>query len=117
MNHDIHPLFDHLKKNQGIIGSLINEYNELIEDAMGLIYKYRKNYDESVMMINRHMASVLDEKQEEAQRMYPHFFERFKTDGVEHNMYIGESITREHSFNKIYLYNLRLWQLQAMCEM
>jgi hypothetical protein len=32
-------------------------------------------------------------------------------------MYIGESITREDSFNKVYLYNLRLWQLQAMCEM
>jgi len=60
---------------------------------------------------------MLDEKQLEAQKMYPHFFERFKTDGVEHNMYIGESITKEDSFNMIYLYNLRLWQLQVMCEM
>src|SRR5690606_21737870 len=40
-----------------------------------------------------------------------------KTDGVEHNMYIGESITKIDSFNMIYLYNLRLWQLQVMCEM
>ncbi|MGC1204206.1 MAG: GAF domain-containing protein, partial [Flavobacteriaceae bacterium] len=54
---------------------------------------------------------------EESQLMYPHYFERFKTDGVEHNMYIGESITKEDSFNPIYLYNLRLWQLQVMCEM
>ena len=49
--------------------------------------------------------------------MYPHYFERFKTDGVEHNMYIGESLTKEDSFSPIYLYNLRLWQLQIMCEM
>ncbi len=49
--------------------------------------------------------------------MYPHYFERFKTDGVEHNMYIGESITKADSFNPIYLYNLRLWQLQVMIEM
>ena len=49
--------------------------------------------------------------------MYPHYFERFKTDGVEHNMYIGESITKQDSFNEVYLYNLRLWQLQVMCEM
>jgi len=63
------------------------------------------------------MASLLDKKQIEAQKMYPHFFERFKTDGVEHNMYIGESITKENSFDLIYLYNLRLWQLQVMCEM
>ena len=63
------------------------------------------------------MASIIDRKQIEAQSMYPHFFERFKTDGVEHNMYIGESITKENSFNEIYLYNLRLWQMQVMCEM
>ncbi|MEP0265190.1 GAF domain-containing protein [Dokdonia sp.] len=117
LNYDIHPLFKHLKKKEGILESLITEYNDTLEDGMGLIYKHRKAYDESVMLINKKMASVLDKKQEEAQHMYPHFFERFKTDGVEHNMYIGESITRENSFNKIYLYNLRLWQLQAMCEM
>ena len=63
------------------------------------------------------MASLLDEKQISAQAMYPHYFERFKTDGVEHNMYIGESLTKEDSFSPIYLYNLRLWQLQIMCEM
>lgn len=63
------------------------------------------------------MAHILDKKQVDAQKMYPHYFERFKTDGVEHNMYIGEAITKEESFNPIYLYNLRLWQLQVMCEM
>jgi len=69
------------------------------------------------MLINKTMAGILDRKQEAAQEMYPHYYERFKTDGVEHNLYIGESITKDDSFNKIYLYNLRLWQLQAMCEM
>ncbi|MFC4633268.1 GAF domain-containing protein [Dokdonia ponticola] len=117
LSRDIHPLFKHLKAHDESIAPLIEVYDDLLEDGMGLVYKFRKSYDESVMLINKRMASVLDKKQEEAQRMYPHFFERFKTDGVEHNMYIGESITREDSFNKIYLYNLRLWQLQVMCEM
>jgi len=117
LNQDIHPLFKHLKDQEEKLASHIEKYNDLLEDDMGLLYKFRKSYDESVMLINKRLASVLDKKQDEAQRMYPHFFERFKTDGVEHNMYIGESITRENSFNKIYLYNLRLWQLQVMCEM
>ncbi len=117
LSRDIHPLFKHLKAQDELIAPLIEAYDDLLEEGMGLVYKFRKSYDESVMLINKRMASVLDKKQEEAQRMYPHFFERFKTDGVEHNMYIGESITRENSFNKIYLYNLRLWQLQVMCEM
>jgi hypothetical protein len=34
------------------------------------------------------MATVLDKEQTEAQKIFPHYFERFKTDGVEHNLYI-----------------------------
>ena len=117
-NKDVQPLFDHLLKASGTrIQDMIHSYRSQLDEGMGLIYKYRKDFDQSVLAINKKMASVLDKKQKKAQAMYPHFYERFKTDGVEHNMYIGESITREDSFNKVYLYNLRLWQLQAMCEM
>jgi len=114
---EISPLFKHLSKKSDILKSLIAEYYELVEDNTGLVYHHRKDYDESVMSINKRLASILDKKQVDAQAMYPHYFERFKTDGIEHNLYIGESITKLNSFNKIYLYNLRLWQLQVMCEM
>ncbi|MFT5751424.1 MAG: hypothetical protein ACI828_002205 [Flavobacteriales bacterium] len=116
-NKDMHPLFDHMEKKDDGLRQLVLDYRSRLEADLGFIYEHRKAYDESVMAINKRMAAVLDKKQKSAQKMYPHFFERFKTDGVEHNMYIGESITREDSFNKIYLYNLRLWQLQVMCEM
>lgn len=115
--HDMHPLFDHLEQKTEGLRNLIIDYRERLELDTRSIYEHRKAYDQSVMIINKRMAAVLDKKQRSAQKTYPHFFERFKTDGVEHNMYIGESITREDNFNKIYLYNLRLWQLQVMCEM
>lgn len=95
----------------------INGYFDSIDEKVNVLYNHRKEYDDTIAMINKEMASLLDKKQIEAQAMYPHYFERFKTDGVEHNMYIGESITKEDSFNPVYLYNLRLWQLQVMCEM
>ena len=63
------------------------------------------------------MAAILDSRQIQAQSYYPHYYERFKTDGVEHNIYIGHTIANETSFDPLYLYNLRLWQLQVMCEM
>lgn len=95
----------------------IDGYFDSIDEKVNVLYNHRKDYDNTIAKINKEMASLLDKKQVEAQQMYPHYFERFKTDGVEHNMYIGESITKEDSFNPIYLYNLRLWQLQVMCEM
>ncbi|EAQ37650.2 hypothetical protein MED134_14517 [Dokdonia sp. MED134] len=117
LKENIRPLFSHLLKRSDKLKSLITSYRSQIEDNLGLVYRHRKEYDESVMLLNKRMAAVLEKKQKTAQNMYPHFFELFKTDGVEHNMYLGEAITKDDSFNKIYLYNLRLWQLQVMCEM
>ncbi|WP_142785139.1 GAF domain-containing protein [Changchengzhania lutea] len=114
---EIKPLFKFLLEKNTIVKDDITDYFNKIDADLDLIYFYRKHYDDTIALINKNMSGVLDEKQVEVQAMYPHFFERFKTDGVEHNMYIGESITKEHSFNPIYLYNLRLWQLQVMCEM
>jgi hypothetical protein len=117
LQNEIIPLYKHLSEKNQKLKVLLEDYCTLIDEDRGFIYKHRKDYDDSVMLINKRMAAVIDSKQIEAQRMYPHYFERFKTDGVEHNLYIGESITKENSFNPIYLYNLRLWQLQVMCEM
>jgi hypothetical protein len=116
LKQDIEPILKHLYALDAL-KSEINAYFESIDDKVNVLYNHRKEYDDTIAKINREMASLLDKKQVDAQLMYPHYFERFKTDGVEHNMYIGESITKVDSFNPIYLYNLRLWQLQVMCEM
>lgn len=117
LKNDVKPVLELISKNHKDFKGEIVDYFNKIQDDLGVVYFYRKHYDDTVKLINRNMSTFLDERQIEAQNMYPHFFERFKTDGVEHNMYIGESITKEDSFNPIYLYNLRLWQLQIMCEM
>ena len=118
LEEDIFPLFSHLKTKGDTHKNLLGDYCTQECTKSGFTYNHRKDYDDTVMLINRHMANILDEKQLEAQLMFPHYYERFKTDGVEHNLYIGESITQvENGFNNIYLYNLRLWQLQVMCEM
>ncbi|WP_299338893.1 GAF domain-containing protein [uncultured Psychroserpens sp.] len=117
LKEEIEPIFKFQLKKNPELKEDIDDYFSKIDEDLNLIYYYRKNYDDTIMLINKNMASLLDQKQVEAQKMYPHYFERYKTDGVEHNMYIGEDITKEKSFNEVYLYNLRLWQLQVMCEM
>jgi hypothetical protein len=116
IKHDLNPVLNHLNTNENLKEDIKNYLNS-IDSKVETIYQNRKDYDETIAAINKNLASLLDEKQIGAQSMYPHYFERFKTDGVEHNMYIGESLTKEDSFSPIYLYNLRLWQLQIMCEM
>ena len=117
VKEEVDPVFKHLKKEDGEIAALIGSYEQKIDNSTESYYDHRRNYDESVMEANMQLAALLDKRQEEAQEMFPHYFERYKTDGVEHNMYIGSSIAKDRKFNELYLSNLRLWQLQVMCEM
>ncbi|NND25103.1 MAG: GAF domain-containing protein [Flavobacteriaceae bacterium] len=116
-SQELDPLLKLIQKNHPELNEEVEGYFSKVDSELGVIYFYRKNYDDTIKLINENMSSMLDNAQKNAQAMYPHFFERYKTDGVEHNMYIGEAITRESNFELIYLYNLRLWQIQIMCEM
>lgn len=73
-------------------------------------------YEASRRAINRAVSAVLDEEQTEAQQLYPHYFEHTTTDGVEHTLYIGASITPGQPFDTAYVQNLRLRQLLLACE-
>lgn len=117
VKEEITPVFLHLKKSDPQIAGQVRSYEEGIDMDTESYYDHRKNYDHSVMRINKKLAAVMDRKQAAAQDMFPHYFERYKTDGVEHNMYIGASISEKKEFNPLYLNNLRLWQLQVMCDM
>ncbi len=114
---EINPVLHHLKREDKDIKRLVEHYESQIDETTESYYDHRRNYDDSVMEVNMKLAAHLDKKQLEAQNMFPHYFERYKTDGIEHNMYIGSAIANDRNFDDLYLNNLRLWQLQVMVEM
>jgi hypothetical protein len=114
---EVHPVLKHFDSSNTEIHQRITNYFATLDTKMKMVYDSRKDFDDALSIINKQMAEVLDRKQAEAQSFFPHYYERFKTDGVEHNLYVGASISPKHTYNPLYLNNLRLWQLQAMCEM
>ena len=116
VNHEIKPVFDQLKNDKSL-AKLIDKYRSTLDPKTGAVYELRKKFDTNVNVINKTLASLLDKKQEEAQQMFPHYFERYKTDGVEYNMYIGQSIAGNKEFDPVFLSNIRLWQLITNCEL
>ena len=117
LKEDIYPVFKHIKKLNKGLSQEVDAYMNRLDSDLHVVYEKRKDYEDSVSMLNDKMAQFIDKKQQEAQAMFPHYFERYKTDGIEHDMYIGQSLVKNKTFDPIYLYNLRLWQLQLMCEM
>ncbi|MEX2234997.1 MAG: hypothetical protein WD824_22735 [Cyclobacteriaceae bacterium] len=67
-------------------------------------------------MINNMISACLNEAQIAAQEMFPHYFEKYQTDGIEYTIYLGSSLTKNKHFNTFYLKNFRLWQLLTTCE-
>jgi predicted metal-dependent HD superfamily phosphohydrolase len=113
---DIHTFLKNAELNKHT-KILLTDYFNKIDQKTGMFYQSRKDFDDTITSINKKMAAILDAKQEQAQEIFPHYYERFKTDGVEHNLYIGASIEPKKEFNLMYLQNLRLWQLETLCEM
>ncbi|WP_243230362.1 HD domain-containing protein [Flavobacterium pectinovorum] len=97
--------------------TLVSQYLKKLDPKTEMFYQTRKDLDDTIMTINKQLTSLLDEKQTNAQNIFPHYYERFKTDGVEHNLYIGASIEPNKVFDTMYLHNLRLWQLETLCKM
>ncbi|MFY0602923.1 MAG: GAF domain-containing protein [Flavobacteriaceae bacterium] len=117
LKQDIYPAFKHAKNNNKGLEKEIDIYMNRLDSNLHVVYEKRKDYENSVTLLNDKLAKYIDRHQVEAQEMFPHYFERYKTDGVEYNMYIGQSLVKNKSFDSLYLYNLRLWQLQMMCQM
>ncbi|MPS72793.1 MAG: GAF domain-containing protein [Chryseobacterium sp.] len=113
---EVHPLLESIKLQNTNYNQIITDYHKQLDSKTEMVYNFRKKFDDSLSSINKSLADILDKRQEEQQQRFPFYYERFKTDGVEHNMYIGSSIEPDLTYDPIFLKNLRLWQLRVLCE-
>ena len=110
---EIKPVTEHFESHDSL-KTAIDEYRSHLDPQFGVVYKRRKSFEHSLALINQAVASHLDEAQDEAQKMFPHYFEKYKTDGVEFTLYVGSSLVKGQSFDAFSLKNFHLWQLLTM---
>lgn len=104
----------HFKITHPGSANIVEKYFDAIEELKGVAWTNRRQLEESMQMVNTAVNSYLDLMKDELQQSYPCYFERFRTDGVEYDIYIGQSIAPEKPFDILYLKNLRLWQISSM---
>jgi len=115
LKSEINPLVEHFEEEE-MLEKHIVRYRAHLDPVFGVVYKRRKSFEESLAMINKMIASHLDEADVSAQEMFPHYFEKYKTDGVEFTLYLGSSLVKNKTFDLFYLRNFHLWQLMTMVE-
>ncbi|WP_347158437.1 GAF domain-containing protein [Pontibacter chitinilyticus] len=116
LRNEIESLFDHFISRNPATAPAIQAYRAAIQNPYRVVYNKRRAYEESLIAINETISSFLEREEEKAQRIFPHYFEKYKTDGLEYNIYIGASLLSNGDFQLLYLKNMRLWQLMLTCE-
>ncbi|MBF9140688.1 GAF domain-containing protein [Hymenobacter properus] len=116
LKREVEPLFEYLAAHTPELRPIITKYWSNIDPKLGILYKRRQDFETSVTTLNDAVSDYLDEEEEKAQQMFPHYFQRYKTDGVEFNIYVGSTLVENKPFDLVFLKNLRLWQLLTMVE-
>lgn len=80
----------------------------------GECHSHSTAIERTFKILNNAIASLLDQMNDKLQMMYPSFFERYRSDGIEYNIYIGQSIAPNIPFHAFYLKNIQLWQVNTM---
>jgi len=115
LTQEIHPLLRHFDEDPDFAAS-IAQYRAKLDAEFGVVYQRRRDFENSLAMINSMIGAYLNEAQFAAQEMFPHYFEKYQTDGVEYTIYLGSSLTQAKKFNTFFLKNFRLWQLLLSTE-
>lgn len=124
---EVHPFLQHFKEENVqrygsgatapgdlVLRNRIDEYFAMIDEHKGAAFANRRELEASMQTINSSVNMYLDLFRTEIQQAYPSYFEKFRTDGIEYDIYIGQSIEPEKRFSELYLKNIRLWQLTTM---
>jgi hypothetical protein len=112
---EIEPLLDRLAAFAEAVGPRVEAYRAALDPRLGTVYRQRRIFEESVTRLNEGISSYLELEEQAAQEIFPHYFEKQKTDGVDHQVYVGASLVEDGGFDPIYLKSLRLWQLMVVC--
>lgn len=97
------------------VQEIIQDYFKLTSPG-GKVFEHRDNYELSMQMINHAVNRHLDEFNTEIQSVYPCYFEKFRTDGVEFDIYLGHSIAPDLKYTDELLHDFRFRQLKVIAE-
>lgn len=112
----IYPVLDQLKVEFPETQPLIAAYFEASDELTGEGFAGRRELEESMAMINTALNNYLERANGKLQYIYPCYFEKFRTDGVEYDIYTGQSLAPDQPFDENKLGEFRRWQLKSMIK-
>jgi hypothetical protein len=104
------------EQNNPDVAVLMEPYLSATDEARGEAFARRRDLEVSIQLINKTINQYLEQTMEDLQLSYPFYLDKFRTDGVEYDIYIGQSIAPDHPFDVARLHELRFRQVRSMAE-
>jgi len=92
----------------------VEAYRQSCSNDHKSVYVSRARYDQTISKINRLLKQTWERWQVRMQQIIPHYCDVESTDGINHMIYVGESI--DSKFSVYHLRSLRYEQLRAVCD-
>lgn len=89
-------------------------YRQSCNNSHKSVYISRARYDQTISQINSLLKETWERWQVRMQQITPHYCDVESTDGINHMIYVGESI--DSKFSVYHLRSLRYEQLRAVCD-
>jgi hypothetical protein len=94
--------------------SAVEAYRQSCNNDHKSVYVARARYDKTISQINSLLKETWGRWQARMQQIIPHYCDIESTDGINHMIYVGESI--DSRFTIYHLRSLRYEQLRAICD-
>ena len=117
LSREVEPAFEDLLGLGPRVVRAVENYRKAIDPIVGVVYRKRREFEESVSILNEALSAYLDREEAEAQSVFPHYFEKRQTDGIDYMMYVGASMMENGTLSDFHVKNLGLWQLIVACGM
>ena len=115
LRQELEPVFHDLEGTGPQVVHAVKSYSDALDPDLGVVYRKRKAFEESVSTLNDHLSAYLDRQETDAQAVYPHYFEKHQTDGLDYLIYVGASLRKDGVLDGFHVKNLRLWQFMVAC--
>lgn len=113
---DVQPFLDEARRQFPTKHAIIAHYAQHFFTNRETGEFYRNEFETSLRHINHLISKELNHFNNFIQGNYPSYFQKFRTDGIEYDVYIGESITPQQPFSKEFIHVFRRQQIISMAR-
>lgn len=96
--------------------ALLLEIEEIAKKNIQILDPSNDPFEKSLAALTKMIKSEYDNLNSQLQHIFPCYFETFRTDGVEYDAYIGQSITPTATFKTEMMHEMRKHQIISMAN-